>query len=125
MSITQGIAVHSKKQSNLDHLISEARKRLAQNTSILVFPEGSRTPDGKVHTFRTGVFYMAKQVGYPVVPISVKGLFAINRKGSFLFSPFHTIDVVVGAPVDLSQVSDLEIPHLAFEMQKQISQEVG
>jgi long-chain acyl-CoA synthetase len=43
----------------------------------LVFPEGARTPDGKVHPFRPGIGMMAIRLGVPVVPIYIDGLYEI------------------------------------------------
>ncbi|MGH9389769.1 MAG: AMP-binding protein, partial [Vicinamibacteria bacterium] len=45
--------------------------------SILIFPEGARTPDGTIHPFRPGVGVMAVRLGIPVVPIHIQGLYEV------------------------------------------------
>jgi long-chain acyl-CoA synthetase len=45
--------------------------------SILIFPEGRRSPDGEMHEFRPGVGLMAVRLGIPVVPIHIRGLFEV------------------------------------------------
>jgi len=69
-------------------------ERLVAGTSLLVFPEGSRTLDGRVDKFEIGVFRMAMQLGYPIVPISVVDSFRWKRKGSYLLRP-TTITVII------------------------------
>jgi long-chain acyl-CoA synthetase len=45
--------------------------------SILIFPEGVRSPDGAMHDFRPGVGLMAVRLGIPVVPVHIRGLFEV------------------------------------------------
>jgi long-chain acyl-CoA synthetase len=45
--------------------------------SILIFPEGLRSPDGAMHEFRPGVGLMAVRLGIPVVPVHIQGLFEV------------------------------------------------
>ena len=60
------------------------RAALDGGTSLAVFPEGSRTRDGRVGPFKDGVFRMARQFGYPIVPVSIIGSFEFNRKDSWM-----------------------------------------
>jgi long-chain acyl-CoA synthetase len=48
-----------------------------QGYSILIFPEGRRSPDGSMHAFRPGVGLMAVRLGIPVVPVHIRGLFEV------------------------------------------------
>ncbi len=63
------------------------RAALDSGTSLAVFPEGSRTRDGRVGPFKDGVFRMARQFGYPIVPVSIIGSFEFNRKDSWMLRP--------------------------------------
>lgn len=60
--------------------------RLAKNlkSHILIFPEGKRYYDGKIHEFNEGVGLLAKKLNRPVVPIFISGLNKIFPKNSFL-----------------------------------------
>jgi 1-acyl-sn-glycerol-3-phosphate acyltransferase len=60
---------------------------LDSGTSLAVFPEGSRTRDGRVGPFKDGVFRMALQFDYPIVPVSIVGSFEFNRKDSWMLRP--------------------------------------
>lgn len=114
MWMSKGIPVYPGQRDKTIKAISEAaaeRKRIGM--SVLTFPEGHRTVDGKIRTFRRGVFLMARNAGMPVVPITVKGMYEVNRKGSMLFFPFRTVDVFVGPQFETKDLSDGELSEFA------------
>lgn len=78
---------NSASPSDLKKLIQRTRAALDDGVSIIVFPEGSRTQDGRVGTFRRGVFNLLPQLGHPIVPMSIVGSFQFKRKGSWMLHP--------------------------------------
>jgi 1-acyl-sn-glycerol-3-phosphate acyltransferase len=60
---------------------------LKAGKSFLVYPEGTRSPDGRLQTFKKGVFVMAIKAGVPILPISVSGSNKIMPKGKFVMRP--------------------------------------
>jgi len=60
---------------------------LKAGKSFLVYPEGTRSPDGRLQSFKKGVFLMAIKAGAPIVPISVSGSNKIMPKGEFVMRP--------------------------------------
>ncbi|MEQ8840257.1 MAG: lysophospholipid acyltransferase family protein [Acidimicrobiales bacterium] len=66
--------------------------------SLLLFPEGGRSPDGWGQPFRGGAAYLAQKTGRPVVPIHLEGTARILRKGRSLPSP-STTSVTFGRPL--------------------------
>ncbi len=60
---------------------------LKAGKSFLVYPEGTRSPDGRLQRFKKGVFVMAIKAGAPIVPISVSGSNKIMPKGEFVMRP--------------------------------------
>ena len=71
---------------------------LEQGWSLLIFPEGSRSPDGWGQPFRGGVAYLARRCGVPVAPVHMGGTGRILRKGSVLPQP-ATATVTFGNPI--------------------------
>ncbi len=119
MSLSKGIAVHKGRRDRVLAQISEAaRARKAMGMSVLVFPEGHRSPDGIIHKFRRGVFIMARDADMSMVPVAVKGFYDVNRKGSQIFHPFKTVDVFVGPQFSTAGLSDVEIGEFADRMQE-------
>lgn len=114
MTMSKGIPVRRGRRDETLRLISEAaRERKEAGMSVLTFPEGHRTADGKVGPFRRGVFMMARNAEMPVVPIAVRGMYEVNRKGSMLFHPGRTVDVFVGPQFDTTGIDDQDLPELA------------
>jgi 1-acyl-sn-glycerol-3-phosphate acyltransferase len=68
--------------------------------SLVIFPEGTRSPDGYVGTFRMGAAYLAVQHGVPVVPIAHRGTYAAMPKGvNWPLSGRRQLTVRFGAPL--------------------------
>jgi len=79
--------------------LQEAARRLRAGTSLLVYAEGTRSPDGALLPFKKGGFMLAIEAGVPVVPITIQGSRKILPKGSLHIRP-GTITVSVANPVD-------------------------
>src|SRR5262249_40503470 len=68
-------------------VLRKMRRMIGQGASLIAYPEGSRTPDGRVGRFKAGVFLLALESGLPIVPISVDGSRAIMPKGRLMVCP--------------------------------------
>ena len=64
-----------------DAFIEKIRNKVAEGYSILVFPEGSRSPDKRITRFHKGAFYLAKELHLDVVPIIIHGANDCMKKG--------------------------------------------
>jgi long-chain acyl-CoA synthetase len=64
--------------------------------SVLVFPEGMRTPDGVIHPFRSGTGLLASSLNLPVVPMRIHGLWELKKSGRRGSAPWGSIQVNVG-----------------------------
>ena len=67
--------------------VAAAADALQSGLHILVFPEGTRSVDGRLSSFKKGPFFLAQQTGALVVPIAVSGTQSMMRKGSWKISP--------------------------------------
>jgi 1-acyl-sn-glycerol-3-phosphate acyltransferase len=85
--------------ASLRAMRERCRHALASGTSLLVFPEGHRTRDGRVGRFHLGAFRMARELGVPVVPVSQVGAWDLKRVGSWWLSPARII-VHLHAPIE-------------------------
>jgi 1-acyl-sn-glycerol-3-phosphate acyltransferase len=68
-------------------MLKLTKESLDSGISLIVFAEGTRTRDGRVGPFNPGVFRMAIQFGYPIVPMSIVGAYEFSRKGDWLLYP--------------------------------------
>ncbi len=72
--------------------------------SYLVFPEGTRSRDGNLQPFKRGGFFLALQAGVPVVPISVRGTYALMPRGQ-VFIRKGPVDIIFHPPIPVGGVS--------------------
>jgi long-chain acyl-CoA synthetase len=72
-----------RERAQLDSL-DQAMAELAAGRSVLMFPEGTRSPDGAIHDFKSGVGYLALNSGCDVLPIRIDGTHAVLGKGSLI-----------------------------------------
>jgi 1-acyl-sn-glycerol-3-phosphate acyltransferase len=79
-----------------------ARKRLEEESpTVIMFPEGTRSPTGELQEFKKGAFVLAIQTGADVVPAAISGSREVMRKGSLMVRP-GTITVRFGAPIPVT-----------------------
>jgi len=71
-----------------------------------IYPEGTRSPDGRLYKGRTGVAKVALATGAPVVPVAVIGTDKLNPVGSAMWRP-HRIDIRFGKPLEFSRYDGL------------------
>ena len=67
--------------------VEAAAEALRSNLHIVVFPEGTRSPDGRLSTFKKGPFFLAMETKAPIVPIALSGTQTMMRKGSVAIKP--------------------------------------
>jgi long-chain acyl-CoA synthetase len=91
--------------------------------SVLVFPEGDLTPDGKLQPFRAGIGLLASNLRIPVVPMRIDGGYEVREAGKMFNRPGR-IRVHVGAPVEFPAGSDPQEIAKALEQRvQQLGQE--
>jgi len=67
--------------------VEAAADALRSGLHILVYPEGTRSPDGRLSAFKKGPFFLAQETQAPIVPIAVSGTQSMMRKGSSAITP--------------------------------------
>lgn len=85
--------------------LDAAKPRLAGGVSVLFFPEGTRSADGRLLPFKKGGFVMARQLAFPILPVTISGSHEVLPKGC-LFPRPGWITVRFHPPVDTAKVPD-------------------
>jgi 1-acyl-sn-glycerol-3-phosphate acyltransferase len=81
------IPVDRRNRGQALEAVEKAVQALQAGHSFVVYPEGTRSPDGRLQSFKKGVFVMALKAGAPIVPISISGSSKIMPKGKFVIRP--------------------------------------
>jgi len=84
--------------------VEKATQSMRDGQSFLIYPEGTRSPDGRLQTFKKGAVVMAIKAGVPIVPIACSGAHKVMRKRSLKIYPGEIL-VEFLEPVDASQYS--------------------
>jgi 1-acyl-sn-glycerol-3-phosphate acyltransferase len=88
-------------------IISWATSLTSKGLSLIVFPEGTRSRDGRVHAFKGGSFRLALEAGLPIVPLSVVGSRHVMLKGRLATYPGN-VRLVVHAPIDTASLAGVD-----------------
>ena len=104
------IYVDNRTPAAIRQTMADAERQIAGGMSVVVFPEGSRTLDGKVHAFRRGAYTLAVEFGLPVVPLTIDGAYKVMPRTALLPRPGHitlTIHRPIEAPSDGHEMKSL------------------
>jgi 1-acyl-sn-glycerol-3-phosphate acyltransferase len=84
--------------------VNDAADRFREGASILIFPEGTRSPDGQLQPFKPGGFHLALKVKGDIVPVSIVGTHRIVPKGSLRVQKGKAT-MVIGKPILIKEYS--------------------
>ena len=85
------------KKSGFRRSFAFAGESMDRGYSVLVFPEGKRTEDGQMNSFMTGTGVLASDLGAPVIPVKIDGLFELKRRRQY-FARSGQVTVRFGEP---------------------------
>jgi long-chain acyl-CoA synthetase len=105
------------RESGFRKSFAYAGEAVDHGYSVLVFPEGKHTEDGKLRPFRTGVGLLANNLRIPILPMRIDGLFEIKNAGKKFAAP-GKIQVRIGKPMQFAPESDPE--QIARALQKAV-----
>ena len=86
------------RQSGFRQSFAYAGEAMDKGYSVLIFPEGTETKDGRLQSFRAGIGLLASEVNVPVIPIKLRGLFELKKKRQFFVRP-GVVSVTFGEPI--------------------------
>jgi len=92
------IPVERKNREQAIAAVDRAVEALKAGKSFLGYPEGTRSPDGRLQPFKKGLFIMAIKAGALIVPMSVSGAWKIMPKGRFVIRP-GTVRITFHDPI--------------------------
>ena len=90
------------ERSNRDAAIQSIRRAgevMRHHINMTIFPEGTRSPDGRLMPFKKGPFHLAAETGFPIVPVTILGTFEMMPKGSAIVKS-GTATLVFHPPID-------------------------
>jgi 1-acyl-sn-glycerol-3-phosphate acyltransferase len=111
MKLAGDIEVRRGEARSRAEALEQCRDRLLKRVSVMIMPEGTRSPDGRLLPFKDGAFRLAVELGLPILPIAVAGTRDAMPKGSLLFNR-AVAEARVLEPVETAGLSLDDVPAL-------------
>ena len=106
-------------------MIGHCTRTLAEGNSIMMFPEGTRSMDGKMRAFKPGAFELALKCERPLLPIVLDGTSTALPKRGFLLQGRHEIRIKVLEPLPVADSANLSVDELSQRVRNLIRTELG
>jgi long-chain acyl-CoA synthetase len=90
------------RESGFRQSFTYAGEAVDHGWSILIFPEGAETKDGKLQPFKAGIGLLASELNIPVIPIMMRGLFELKQRHQYFVRP-GTVSITFGDPIEFSR----------------------
>ena len=106
---------------DLKHSLQKLAEVLKKGKNIIIFPEGTRTNDGRLGKFKKAFAILSREMNVPIVPVSIKGAYEALPKGRLIPKPFKKINIKFHKPVfptghDYDTLMDAVFQRLNMEM---------
>jgi 1-acyl-sn-glycerol-3-phosphate acyltransferase len=125
MSLNQYVKVDRGKHSGHIRMINESEAHLRNGSSIMIFPEGTRSKSGEINTFKDGAFRLAQSTKVPIVPIVIDGTLNCFPKKGLIFQNRCSIVINILDPIPYETFSDISAREVANMTHDIIKRELG
>ncbi len=105
-------------------MMEDCAQTLQEGSSVLIFPEGTRSEDGNLKSFRTGAFSLAKDGGKPILPVVIYGTGTVMGKNTLKMKAFHRMAVSVLPELPYSSFADQPLIKTANMVQQMMADEL-
>jgi 1-acyl-sn-glycerol-3-phosphate acyltransferase len=116
MALNRYVALRRGDRRSIATMMQACLDRLAEGSSIMIFPEGTRSVDGRLRPFKAGAFTLAQRARVPLLPIVIEGTArALPRRG-FVLQGHHQIRVRVLEEIPYATFADDTVETLGARM---------
>jgi 1-acyl-sn-glycerol-3-phosphate acyltransferase len=124
MSLNRYIKLRRGDKQSVDEMMTACEQTLGDGNSIMMFPEGTRSLDGKLKTFKHGAFTLAQRVKVPLLPIVIQGTAAALPKRGFVLRGRHQIRVRILDEIGYDSFADMPVDTLVSRVRSTIAAEL-
>lgn len=93
------ISIDRSNRRSAFESLQKAAETIRSGVTVLVFPEGTRSMDGRIRPFKTGGFVLTIGAGVPIIPIIIRGTYSIMPKSNLIIKP-GTVTLEILEPVE-------------------------
>jgi 1-acyl-sn-glycerol-3-phosphate acyltransferase len=125
MSLNRYIKLRRGDRESVGQMMAACERTLADGSSIMMFPEGTRSMDGRLKAFKMGAFTLAQRMRAPILPIVVEGTAAALPKRGFVLQGRHAIRIRVLDAIPYARFSNQPVEAVADGVRSVIAAELG
>ena len=119
-----GFGLFAEETEDFNALTGKVRAAFEKGLKLVVFPEGTRSTDGRVHRFKSGAFALARDCGVPVIPAALRGLGPALPKGKIWLTS-SAIRLTLLEPAPPFEKGDLSAFHMAQYVKRLIVEKLA
>jgi len=101
------IFVQQKKFGKTKRSIDKALEHI-RDRSLVILPEGGRSPDGSIRTFKRGFIYILRRSSMDLLPITLRGFYSLKPLKRLYLDPDSDLEIVIHKPIDHSLIEGLD-----------------
>lgn len=124
MSLNGYIKLRRGDKESIEQMMAACETALAEGNSIMMFPEGTRSTDGRLKSFKHGAFTLAKRAQVSILPIVIEGTASALPKRGFLLQGRHAIRVRVLDAIAYQNFKDLSVEILTEKVRAIVASEL-
>ena len=124
MWLNRYIPLRRGQRQSVARMMHACERALAGGSSIMMFPEGTRSADGLLQPFKPGAFALAQEAGVPLLPIVVEGTARALPKRGFVLQGRHTIRIRVLDEIPPGSFRQTPVERLAEEVRGRFVEEL-
>jgi len=118
------LTVDRGDKESKEKMIAVAYECLKNGTSVMIFPEGTRSPDREIKFFKRGAFQLAINTKKPLLPVLIDGTGGVLPKHGLIFGGFHKIIIKVLDPVGPPEFGTTDCDELAMKFHAMMTYEL-
>jgi 1-acyl-sn-glycerol-3-phosphate acyltransferase len=120
MAVGRFIFIDRQNPLAARRIIDQAATQIRAGSSVAIFPEGTRSRDGRLGPFKKGGFHMAITAGVPIVPIGIRGAHEVMPRGSLILRR-GPVSLEIGAPIPTTDLTVRDLAGLLEQVRAQIA----
>ncbi len=125
MALNRYVRLRRGSPESIARMMDACARHLADGSSVMIFPEGTRSPDGRLKAFKHGAFTLAQRAKVPILPIVVEGTAPALPKHGFVLRGRHAIRIRVLPEIPAERVVATPTDALIAEVRALFARELG
>jgi 1-acyl-sn-glycerol-3-phosphate acyltransferase len=118
MRMCRYVPVVRGDRRSAERSLEQCAEWIRRGVSVVFFPEGTRSPDGRLRSFKSGAFWVAAQTGAPVLPVAILGTRECLPKNSLRFGRGKRFRLVIGSPISSTGVKTSDAATFADQVRE-------